>query len=61
MKHKNKQEHLPIKNQKKIRFSFGKLEIFVYIHLKKFDDNNLIVYKKLERWLNYFKYNLYDI
>ena len=34
---------------------------YLFIFIKKLLDNNLIVYNKLERWLYYFKYNLYDI
>ena len=34
---------------------------YLYSIISFIVDNNLIVYTKLERWLHYFKYNLYGI
>ena len=60
MKHTNKREHLPIdKNEGQILLLVNCRYLFIFI--KKMLDNNLIVNTKLERWLHYFKYNLYDI
>ena len=47
VEHKNKPEHLPINNQKKVRFFFWQIEdICLYLYLFFVVDNNLIVSTK---------------
>ena len=58
MKHTNKREYLPI-NKKEGQVLLLINFRYLFIFIKIFVDNNLIVYTKLERWLHHFKYKVY--